>query len=568
MKKILFVVAAVALMAMVSCNKENANDAPQVKEPSVIVEFSASISMGAEDTNVKPQSSAATRTTVDHSVLKNPKTLWLGTDKISINGVAFKVKELINGGASAIFVNEGDLPADFGAPYTAVYPHAAYADGGDGKITKITLPSTQTANAGHFPEDAVCAAAYSDDAVLKFKNVASVLMFQVAKACQTVTISSDNALAGTVKMEPNGDDAVPTFGEGTEKTVTIEGPFEVGQNYYVAVLPGTKNNFVVRHDGYLSKNAASVTIARSGFANMGTLPAPVASTKYGIASTFQTNEWKAEEAIVMYEDLSNNVVLKGVQLYKDDQFKVVADKSWDENYGVGGQNVTVDKNGLFDITFNKSTKAITATCVKEITDIKVELTVLVDRPWNSVNLHLWEEKGQNDVTITGSFPGVKLGTSKGEYTYEIDGKYIGKQMGYILSNNNIDNTSDAYFTLQSRKGNTISVNAYDLYLKPSSNWKSSNAWFAIYCWSGSANAWNKMNKVTNDIYGAYLPSGYQKGCDMKFVRMNSGDTNTLGWGNKWNESSNIKSPSSTSTKVCYNMNANGWDDMGGSWVAL
>ena len=278
MKKILFMVAAVVVMAMVSCNKENTNEGTEVKEPSVVVEFSASISMGPEDPAVQPQSSAATRTTVDHSVLKNPKTLWLDTDKISINGVAFKVKELINGGASATFVNVVDLPADFGAPYTAVYPYAA---AGDDK--KITLPALQTAKAGDFPEDAVCAAAYSEDAVLKFKNVASVLMFQVAEACQTVTISSDNALAGTVTMTPNGDDKVPTFGEGTEKTVTINGPFTVGQNYYVAVLPGTKANFVVSLDGQVSRSALSINITRSGFADMKVLPAPVLQLERGLS---------------------------------------------------------------------------------------------------------------------------------------------------------------------------------------------------------------------------------------------------------------------------------------------
>lgn len=267
MKKILFMVAAVAALAMVSCNKEGADDAPQVKEPSVVVEFSASISMGDENTAVQPQSSAATRTTVDHSVLTNPKTLWLETDEISINTVKFKVKELTNGGASAVFVNAENLPNDFAAPYKAVYPYAAEG--------KITLPATQKAIAGHFPENAVCAAAYSNDAVLKFKNVASVLMFQVAAECETVTISSDNALAGTVSMEPAGDDAVPTFGEGTEKTVTINGPFEVGKRYYVAVLPGKKENFTVCLDGKVSKSASEITIQRSGFADMKELPAPV-----------------------------------------------------------------------------------------------------------------------------------------------------------------------------------------------------------------------------------------------------------------------------------------------------
>ena len=90
-------VAAVAALAMVSCNKEGADDAPQVKEPSVVVEFSASISMGDENTAVQPQSSAATRTTVDFADgPKKPKTLWQESDEISINGVKFIVKELKN----------------------------------------------------------------------------------------------------------------------------------------------------------------------------------------------------------------------------------------------------------------------------------------------------------------------------------------------------------------------------------------------------------------------------------------------------------------------------------------
>lgn len=296
MKKILFMVAAVAALAMVSCNKEGADGGTEAKEPSVVVEFSASISMGDENTAVQPQSSAATRTTVDHTVLTNPKTLWLETDEISINSVKFKVKELTNGGASAVFVNAENLPDNFGAPYKAVYPYAAEG--------KITLPATQTAIAGHFPKNAVCAAAYSNDAVLKFKNVASVLMFQVAAECETVTISSDNALAGTVPMTPAGDDAVPTFGEGTEKTVTINGPFATGKDYYVAVLPGTKKNFAVRIDGYLSKKANSVTINRSLIANMKTLPEP-------LKKVYVKNDLKWTDLSLYAWDAQKNALIGG-----------------------------------------------------------------------------------------------------------------------------------------------------------------------------------------------------------------------------------------------------------------
>ena len=151
MKKNLFMVAAVALMALVSCNKEEINnggvEVPQPQEPSVLVEFTASL--GDE----------ATKTT-----LSEGKTLWLDTDKISINGVVFKVKELIDGGASASFVNEGDLPEGFGAPYTALYP---------ANVTEV--PSAQTAYAGNFDPAAVLEAATSENTHLAFKNVTSLL---------------------------------------------------------------------------------------------------------------------------------------------------------------------------------------------------------------------------------------------------------------------------------------------------------------------------------------------------------------------------------------------------------
>ena len=113
MKKNLFMVAAVVLMAMISCNKEQINggqgpqvpQAPQVVEPSYYVEFTADLGADEEVVAPTPQS-AATRTTLD---AKNMKTLWAEGDAISVNGKKFAVKELINGGLSATFVNEDEL---------------------------------------------------------------------------------------------------------------------------------------------------------------------------------------------------------------------------------------------------------------------------------------------------------------------------------------------------------------------------------------------------------------------------------------------------------------------------
>ena len=79
MKKNLFMVAAVALMALVSCNKEEMNNGgepqvpqiPEVQQPSYYVEFTADL--GADDDVVAPApQSAATKTTYDAT---NKKTL-------------------------------------------------------------------------------------------------------------------------------------------------------------------------------------------------------------------------------------------------------------------------------------------------------------------------------------------------------------------------------------------------------------------------------------------------------------------------------------------------------------
>ena len=108
MKKNLFMVAAVALMAMVSCNKEEVNNGgvEVTPEPTVIVEFEAGFDI-------------ETKTALD---AEGTKTVWTLEDRISINGQEFKVSEIKEDG-KAIFVNVADLPAAFGAPFTAIYPY-------------------------------------------------------------------------------------------------------------------------------------------------------------------------------------------------------------------------------------------------------------------------------------------------------------------------------------------------------------------------------------------------------------------------------------------------------------
>lgn len=284
MKKNLFMLAAVALMSFTACNKEEVSVENPVdnQTPATVVEFTASF--------------ATTKTTLD---TEGSKTLWVESDRIDINGQEFKIKELIDGGLSAKFENVNDLPGDFAAPFTATYPYG---------VTEV--PAAQTAKAGTFDPAAVLETAESDDYTLSFKNVTSLLKFQVATACETVTITSSDALAGS-----------------SAKTVTVTGSFVTDETYYAAVLPGEKADFVVRMDGYLSRNAASVTVGESTIANMGTLPAPVKSD-YALVGSHTS--WGFSDLTPLYVEGNNYVAynLSGLS-----EFKVVnkTAQGWENN---------------------------------------------------------------------------------------------------------------------------------------------------------------------------------------------------------------------------------------------
>ena len=76
------------------------------------------------------------------------------------------------------------------------------------------------------------------------------------------------------------------------------------------------------------------------------------------------------------------------------------------------------------------------------------------------------------------------------------------------------------------------------YLKPNSNWKDANAWFAAYFCNGtSAATWVEMNLVENGIYEVTVPSGHSHK-NVIFCRMNPEKT-TLDWSSKWNQTADL-----------------------------
>lgn len=209
-----------------------------------------------------------TRTTLvpdtDGDATVNHQIHWVSGDKINIDGVEFSTTD---DGAKAYFTTESAFVED--NDYVAVYPASAGES-----FDEITVPWEQSAVKGNFNSAAVVSVAKTTTTSLDFKNLTSILKFQVPVAAETVTLTSDVCLAGVVSVDYN--EGEPEWDEvDGMNSVKVIGPFETGVDYFVAVLPGEKTNFKVSIDGNVSRTASTVNAKRSMVMNMGVLPEPI-----------------------------------------------------------------------------------------------------------------------------------------------------------------------------------------------------------------------------------------------------------------------------------------------------
>ena len=264
MKKNLFMVAAVALMAMVSCNKEeiinNEVEGGQVSDIVFSAELEQPGAPAAEQTPAAVQTKTSLGTTTGDVTSVN----WVAGDKVKINGVEFSATAA---GSRTDFTTTSSFTE--AETYYAVYPASA---AGASDLTKVTIPASQN---GTFAEAAI-SVAQSNTQSLHFKNVASIIKFQVYGDFKgNVKISSDQNIAGTVSVtfDEKGN---PVLGEvqNPSKEITINGTFTSNGIYYVAVLPGS-HKFTVKYEDFVSKVAkSSVSANRSNIVNLQKFPEP------------------------------------------------------------------------------------------------------------------------------------------------------------------------------------------------------------------------------------------------------------------------------------------------------
>ena len=407
MKKNLFVVAAVALMAVVSCNEmdEINNVLPQVGDvPSIV--FTAEAEQPAAP--APAVNAAATKTTLVSTGDKTYAVEWVGNESISINGVEFTTTST---GAMAEFSPKASFTE--AETYYAVYPYGA-ATGAD--LSAVTIPSEQ---GGSFAEAGISVVASTSQS-LKFKNLASIIKFALpsdfAETISTVTITSDKNLAGTGSVAFDGDGNPKFTVTSGSKTITLTGA-EAGKTYYVAVLPDT-HSLTFRINGYFAKSG-SVTTTRSKITNLKEINAPVASS-WGIVGTM--TGWADKKDIAMYKE-GDYEVAKNVDVKSSDEFKFRTGGNWSGSQMSGGivapntvrsagwVNMTVSEEGVYDIYIDATkSKYYIMSPGKTPSEAgqpgPITITVIYDGDSNRDYLHLWSDGGEvaNNMKATSANP--------------------------------------------------------------------------------------------------------------------------------------------------------------------
>ena len=536
MKKIYsFLFAATALFAASSCQKEVA---PEVETPK----------------GEKITFTASTEVETKTALHENGKsTVWVKEDQISVfdankegNNRCFEIDEVSTDGKTATFSYEGEFAMDntqADPTVVALYPYQenAYCDFfyyDRNYITGLKFPAEQTAVAGGFDPKAAFALGLGTMKTMElgFQNLYSLLKFTVTKAGVKeveVTFDGDNAyVAGDAKIqmnlntekiggsEPVFESPVLSVVENGSKTVKLscKAGFVVGTTYYIAVAPASYTGLSVALNGNQVKESSKAnTLVANKIYNLGDLTPSSKESTYGLVGSFQG--WDVANPVKMLEYGDGWAVAENVELYKNDEFKVVKGNSWDVNFGgkdatlvaevdkeytlvQGGQNVKVTKNGKFDLYFNPTSKVFKCTCVEEYTDLKVNITIDNKANWSPLYITLkdGDKVIANNATVTNN-------------KYQISGEYIGSTLTCTLSNGT--KTSEAMSVAITKDGATVTLEETIIKLKVQLNTDNAKAWWGntmkIHVWDTKTSfdtSWpgNTMTSEGNYTWSIIVPS--------------------------------------------------------------
>jgi hypothetical protein len=537
MKKNLFMVAAVALMALVSCNKE-VTPSEEIAPVGETVTFTA-YADGADVTKAQ--------------LNKDQQSEWVSGDAITIhNGTSGYEFVTTEAGAKADFSYTGN---DFsGEKFIAVYPAGEYTADVEAKTVTANIPTFQAAVAGSFNTSSALAVAYSEDMSLKFKNATALIKFTIKgsniKAIEFYGNGSE-PITGPVLVSMNDDKTVKSV-EVLETEMEVDGTpfsgkpswvkiysvdeangwcFADGATYYAAIAPqdfatGVSVNYILSDDTKVEgakKTEKPVSLPASTILNIGVLEYDaniVDPSAFGVAGSFQTpTTWDAANSVAMEYVSDGWIVAKNVELYKTDEFKFVKDNSWTVSYGTsavtvlennvetavvteGSQNMKVSKNGKYNLYLNPNTKKVKVECVEEYTDLKVNITIDNKANWSPLYITL---KNGNEVVVDNEVVT--------DNKYQISGDYIGTTLTCTLSNGS--KTSEVMNVAITKTGATVTLEETIIKLKIQLNTSNSKQWWGntmkIHVWNTGTSfdtSWpgNTMTSEGNYTWSIIVPS--------------------------------------------------------------
>lgn len=264
--------------------------------------------------------------------------------------------------------------------------------------------------------------------IIKLKSVShnGEFVMELATENGDITTGSYNVMYGTLSGY---------YFDGTDIREYV---FDGGQ---IAFEKGTTDNAYIlnvstRADDWTMGGKYKVVAPENGYEITINFPVvePVLS-EYGVVGSFQG--WDAANPVAMVIEDGWSVA-RGVELYKDDEIKVVKGKTWDVSYGPqqlsvltvdtehtlvssNSQNIKIAKNGKFDISFNPTTKKFKYTCTEEYTDLKVDITVNNKANWSPLRVVL----KSGDTLLTAA-----EGDLVENNTIVVSGDYIGSTLSY------------------------------------------------------------------------------------------------------------------------------------------
>lgn len=225
MKKNLYFLIAVAAMASVSCiNDENGMD----QTPSEAVTITATAENDADS----------------KTSLSSGKVLWHNADAVTVwNGKeAGEFTTADPDGSETVSFVASSLEYEGADEYLALYPHSESATFADGKVT-TQVKAVQEAYADGFAKGVNVAVAAGTDENLLFRNVCGYVKFTVPAGMTDLTkvefeANGEEILAGNVNVTIADEPVAEVVSDGVS-SVSLEGTFEAGRSYYIAVLPQT-----------------------------------------------------------------------------------------------------------------------------------------------------------------------------------------------------------------------------------------------------------------------------------------------------------------------------------------